>query len=145
MPSYFYKELPDQVYAPNGRPLACDFVDPDGYGWIATENGYVIHQINQAIAQRIGGFVASDQASYDAALKKKEMAPPPTQQSQRVQSFQPFHLAQQRVGAGFAEAGNTLPSVPTAPKPDPIAVPTPAQMTPRTGRVAPAKAASKKI
>lgn len=130
---FYYKELPEQVYAPNGRPIACDFVDPEGYGWIATDNGYVVHQIERAIQQSMGGFVPSNQQAYDVALKKKETAPPPKPSSNH--SFPPYRL-NQLGGAGFAAVANQQP---VQPKPDPIAVPAPAQMAPRTGRMAPAK------
>lgn len=128
---YFYKELPEQVYSPGGRPINVDFTDPEGYGWLATDNGYAVNQIEQAIQARIGGWVLSDKASYDEAIKKKEAAPAP-RPNRSAHTFQPFHLAG-RGAAAFAAGGAKPPS--QAPTPEPISVPKAEQMQPRSGRI----------
>lgn len=125
---YFKKEIPTECWLPDGRKIHCDFIDEGGTGWIATSVGYIVHQIDLAISQQVGGWVNATQQEYEDSLKKKPFR---SGSSNPFRANRPFKANQGAVGAG---EGSSI-EVPLPPRPDPVRVPTADQMKPRKGPI----------
>lgn len=131
MPKYWKKEVPGECWLPDGRKITVDFVGADGDGWIASDVGYINHQIGLAVQQGVGGWVAATEAEYEAAVKKKANAPESSKRNSLFRANAPFNHNR---NAGPAGRGSSI-EVPVSPKADPIRVPTPDQMKPRRGPI----------
>lgn len=134
--NYYAKDVPAACFLPDGRKITCEFVGVDGRGYLATELGYYISQINTAIQRRIGGWAAIDAATYTEALKKKQSSDSsPVPPKQPAWFRRDPSLARERrraVVGGNAPRGI---EVPVAPRPEPLRVPAAEEMKPRSGRM----------
>lgn len=83
MPRYFQKELPTRpLYLPIGRPLEFEHIDDD-YGYLKTDDGYIIQELLNCIARGAGGVSEVTEAVYLEWLKKKSKGPSPRLLRQR--------------------------------------------------------------
>ncbi len=80
---YFSKAIPStSLQTPRGLPVTFDKVDDRQPGYIATEDGYIIAELQNAIANRRGGISEVTELEYNEFLKKKlaqQSSPQPTQ------------------------------------------------------------------
>lgn len=67
MTRFYTKELPESPIYIQGRPFRFDFM--------ATEDGWLISEFSNAIAQGIGGIVEITKEQYDESIKKKSESP----------------------------------------------------------------------
>lgn len=127
--AFFEQEIANAgAYLPNGHKIECDFILDTGQGFLATNIGYVVQQIRQAVAARNGGWLEISEDGYNEAVKKK--AEPPSKQ--RLRKLNAGMLqADQESRAALAAA--------VAAKPEPVKPPTADQMKipsrPRLGKV----------
>jgi len=71
MPKFFKKEIPSRpLYLPIGKPLTFEHYD-DNYGYLKTDDGYIVDQLMQCIASSQGGVSEVTEAEYLDWLKKK--------------------------------------------------------------------------
>lgn len=131
---YWLKELPEEnCYLPTGQKVVLDFVGVNGDGFISSENGFVNAQLAKAVQSHIGGWVEIDQIRYDEELKKK--AQHPASVSRRKSPAWRAYRNNLPDAARAAE-GRSVEAVAfvPAPKPEPLKVPTPEQLRPRTAK-----------
>jgi hypothetical protein len=70
MPKFFKKEIPSRpLNLPIGRPLTFDHYDDD-YGYLKTEDGYIIQELMSCIARGQGGVSEVTEEEYLEWLKK---------------------------------------------------------------------------
>jgi len=75
MSRYFKKECPrTPLFTPVGRPVTFEHIDDD-YGYMATDDGWMIGQMEEAMARRIGGVIEITGEEYEEWLKKKVGSP----------------------------------------------------------------------
>lgn len=71
MARYYRKEIPEiPVYLPIGKPLLFDAQDRD-YGYLKTNDGYIIGEIAKLIATGKGGIEETTEEAFEEFLKKK--------------------------------------------------------------------------
>lgn len=82
---YFKKEIPETpVYLPVGKAITFEAIDRD-YGYLATNDGYVIDQLQKLISSRRGGVSEITQAEYEEWVQKKtQLSLQPLQPRQRT-------------------------------------------------------------
>lgn len=81
---YFSKAIPSRPLAtPKGTPIVFEKIDDRQPGYLATEDGYLIAELESAIQRRVGGISRSTESEYTAFLNKKKalasLPPPPPQ------------------------------------------------------------------
>lgn len=80
---YFSKAIPTRhLMTPRGQPVPFDKIDDRQPAFIATEDGYIIAELLNAIANRRGGISEVTELAYTEFVKKKQAQqsqPPPTQ------------------------------------------------------------------
>ena len=87
MAKYYVKECPQTpIHFSIGRKVPFEDVDGD-YGVYATDNGWEIGEIQNAILNRSGGITEITEAQYSELLKKKALAPPPSRSPRQRQSL----------------------------------------------------------
>lgn len=124
---YFKKELPTNPLAlPNGRKIHFDHADPNDLGFFKTEDGYLIGELESAIARHVGGVLPSNEAEYIAFEQKKRDTPstssqPRGQSALSAQMFRSLRNQSLRVGAGAGVATAAAP-VKQEPPPQPLTV-----------------------
>jgi hypothetical protein len=135
---FFLKEQPGQaVYDSNGRPLPFTPID-DSYGFMITDNAYLIAQCDAAIRGRIGGVINSTQEDIDAKKKAANSALPSSQKPDRFVSSQsiarlaanraatksPFGIDMNGRPRDVVTAATMAPTLPTLPaNPTPLEIP----------------------
>lgn len=103
MPKFFKKEIPTRpLYLPIGRPLQFEHYDDD-YGYLKTEDGYIVDQLMQCIANGSGGVSEVTEAEYLDWLKKNSNGTSRLQPRQR-ESIGPGG----RRRAGFGQAATPV-------------------------------------
>jgi hypothetical protein len=71
MAKFFKKEIPSRpLYLSIGRPLTFEHYDDD-FGYLKTDDGYIIDQLMQCIANSSGGVSEVTEEEYLDWLKKK--------------------------------------------------------------------------
>lgn len=94
---YFCKAIPSRpLSTPKGTPIPFEKFDDREPGYLATEDGYLIAELESAIQRRVGGISLATELEYQAFQNKKKARaslPPPTPQrglsAQTVQPIQP--------------------------------------------------------
>lgn len=124
---YFKKELPtNRLMLPNGRALNFEYADPNDLGHLKTEDGYIIAELESAIARKVGGVLHSNEAEYAAFEQKKSNTPSPNlpPRGQSAISAQLLRtMRSQKVRLGGAEAATSAaPVKPQEPPPQPLTV-----------------------
>lgn len=129
MMRYFLKELlSNKLYLPNGARV--QFEDAgDDTGILATQDAYVISELDRAIQRQVGGVSSIDQAQYED-LKKNPRKPARSLNYNDAREMQVVvrQLQQQLAAAQAAAAGGSIKPQPAVPPPGqtsaPIHVPT---------------------
>lgn len=71
MMRYFKKEIPlNPLRLPNGRTVEFEYGDPNDFGFLKTEDGFTIAELDKAIAARRGGVINSNETEYEEFQKK---------------------------------------------------------------------------
>lgn len=71
MMRYFKKEIPlNPLRLPNGRTVEFEYGDPNDFGFLKTEDGFTIAELDKAIAARRGGVLNSNETEYGEFQKK---------------------------------------------------------------------------
>lgn len=123
---YFKKEIPtNRLMLPNGRALNFEYADPNDLGFLKTEDGYIIAELESAIARRVGGVLNSNESEYVAFEQKKSSSPSPSsrqlgQSAISAQLLRSMRVQNVRLG-GAAVATNAAPK-PQEPPPQPLTV-----------------------
>lgn len=141
---YFRKELhSNPIKLPTGHPVPFELV-ADDTGILATEDGYLISELRNAIARQVGGVYEIGPAEYEELKKNPpdSPSPPPWLNGQSLR---------QQLSANVVVEGKTSPSSamaqapkPAAPAPRegaPLAVPQNIPITSKVKRGQTAKAA----
>lgn len=123
---YFKKELPtNRLMLPNGRALNFDYADPNDLGFLKTEDGYIIAELESAIARKVGGVLHSNESEYAEFEQKKSNSPSPNlrQHGQSAISAQLFRSRRaQHVQVGGAAGATNAAAKPQEPPPQPLTV-----------------------
>lgn len=73
MPKFFKKEIPETpLYLSVGKPLNFEFVDINGFGYLATDDGFIIKELYTCISRGTGGVteISEDEWLLFQAQKK---------------------------------------------------------------------------
>jgi len=131
---YYKKEIPNnRLNLPNGKALVFEMTDPNDFGFIKTEDAFIIEQCENAIRRRVGGVRVSNEAEYtEFQAKKKEWQSQPHSSNGRENlSAQTLGMLRnhpsQSAGAVAADGNKVLLKSPSGqitavPRPDPIEV-----------------------
>lgn len=124
----FKKEIPDNpIFLPTGQKVDFEIANPNDYGFIRTDNTFIISELTKATQRRIGGVVPSNDAEYQEFLKKKQDWPsgrpsPRDRESVSAKTFNRFRAQRRPIPAVVAPAvvaGNRVQH----PTPEPLEVP----------------------
>ena len=65
MPKYFKKEIPETpLYLSIGKPLTFEYVDQNGFGYLRTDDGFIIEEMNKCISRGTGGVTEISEEEY---------------------------------------------------------------------------------
>lgn len=132
---YYYKELENTaIYLTDGRPFKFDY--------LATEDSWLIMELDAAIANGVGGVVKITKEQYDEAIKKKQEGKLLNSSPQYRQELQASNLHNHTPARAFqgsrvaVVAGKNAASGQGAELPDPLQVPDPSQfLMPSVGKI----------
>jgi len=108
---YFRKDEPRvKLFLPQGSPLPFDFSDRN-YGYVATQHGWLIHELEQAMTRGVGGITELTEEEYLDAQKKRRLNSSPRQR----ENVRPLPRAARRGGrapwdVGVVGRANTAPA-----------------------------------
>lgn len=98
---------------PRGTPVPFEKIDDRQPAFIATEDGYIISELLNAIANRRGGISEATELAYTEFVKKKlalQSQPPPTQRGlQGLLQARPQRQSQSVAPAAVAASPPTPP------------------------------------
>lgn len=108
---YFRKDEPRvKLFLPQGSPLPFDFTDRH-FGYVATEHGWLINELEQAMMRGVGGITELTEEEYTDAQKKRHLNSSPRER----ESVRPSSRAGRRGGrapwdVGVVGRANTAPA-----------------------------------
>lgn len=117
---YFSKAIPSrQLSTPRGVPVQFEIIDDRQAGLLATEDGYIISELLNSIANRRGGISEVTELEYHDFLKKKQALaslPQPTQRGLHGQLLQAKAQRRSQDGPVAAVANPPVPHIEKPPR-----------------------------